>query len=192
MLAIKPANVSFGEAAALPGAAMTALICLGRVNIEKESSSSAVRLKVLINGASGAVGTNAVQIAKYFGAEVTAVCSTSNIDLVKSIGADSVIDYTKEDFTKRVLSYDVVFDAVGMVPAARAKMALKENGIYLNVLRHSGSGEVLGDLLKIKDFVEKGYLKTVIDRSYSLEQIPEAHEYVQKGHKKGNVVIRVI
>ena len=182
VLAIKPTNISYEEAAALPGAGMTALHCLRRGNVQKGQ-------KVLINGASGAVGTNAVQLAKYFGAVVTGVCSAANSDLVKSLGADSVIDYTKEDFTKNAETYDVIFDAVAKIPPSRAKRSLKKTGIYINVLTHSGSGENIEDLIFLKKLIEDGNIKPVIDRYYSFDQIPEAHRYVEKGHKKGNVVI---
>lgn len=185
MLAIKPAGLTYEEAAAVTGGAMTALRCLAKGNIQPGQ-------KVLIYGASGAVGTNAVQIAKHhFGADVTGVCSTVNLDMVRGLGADAVIDYTQEDFTERGAIFDVVFDAVGKASAAQAKKVLKPSGRYLNVHIDSGSGEVLEDLLAVKDLVEAGKLKPVIDRCYPLEQIVEAHRYVDQGHKKGNVAITV-
>jgi NADPH:quinone reductase-like Zn-dependent oxidoreductase len=182
VLTIIPANINYEEAATIPGGGMTALRCLRKANVRTGQ-------KVLINGASGAVGTNAVQIAKYFGAVVTGVCSSSNIELVKSLGADSVIDYTKEDFTTSNENYDIIFDAVAKISPSRAKKSLKKNGVYINVLKHSGSREEVEDLIFLKELIEKGELKPVIDRRYSFEQIIDAHRYVEQGHKKGNVVI---
>jgi len=188
-LALKPENLSFEEAAAAVGGGMTAMRCLRKGHIQPGQ-------KVLIYGASGAVGTNAVQLAKHhFGADVTGVCSTANLELVKSIGADCVIDYTQEDFTKSGETYDVVFDAVAKFPPSHAKKALKSNGIYLNVHRdtHSEAGRsMLQDLLDLKALIEAGKLKPVIDRCYPMDQMVEAHRYVDQGHKKGNVVITVI
>jgi len=202
-LVIKPSNMTYEEAAAIPRGAKTALFFLrdkGHIQSEQE---------VLIYGASGSVGTFAVQLAKYFGAKVTGVCSTANLELVKSLGADHVIDYTKEDFTRNGQIFDIIFDTVGKSSVSQGKDVLKDNGIYL--LGSGGSSAmvqmawtslagskkvILGvapeeseDLAFLKELIEAGKLKPVIDRVYPLEETAEAHKYADEGHKKGNVVI---
>ena len=208
-LALKPDNMSFEEAAAVPFGGCTAMYFL------REKGNIQSGQKVLINGASGGVGTYAVQLAKYFGAEVTGVCSTKNVELVESLGADKVIDYTKEDFTNNGQTYDLIFDMVGgKISFSRVRNSLKEKGCFLAVA--GGAREaiqmmwtsVIGDkkvifgggtaserkdyLDFLRELIEAGNLKAVVDRIYSLEEIVEAHRYVDEGGKRGNVAITVV
>jgi NADPH:quinone reductase-like Zn-dependent oxidoreductase len=209
-LAIKPANLSYEDAASLPNGALTALPFLrDKGNIRSEQT-------VLIYGASGSVGSVAVQMAKYYGAEVTGVCSTTNLEWVKSLGVDQVIDYTKEDFTENGKTYDIIFDTIGKSSFSECKGSLTDEGIYLATVptpvimlqalwtAKSGSKKVkfaatglrpssekIKDLVFLSELIEAGKIIPVIDRCYPLEQIAEAHQYVETGHKKGNVVITV-
>ncbi len=198
--AIKPANMTFEEAAAIPWGAGCSLYFLRRGNIGKGQ-------RVLVYGASGSLGTAAIQLAKYFGAEVTGVCSTANLELVKSLGADKVIDYTKEDFAETA-AYDLIYHTIGKVSFSKSLRSLKRGGSYVSalslmpILRRprawiSGRKKVIGGIAKVKaedmvflkGLVETGHLRAVIDKRYPLEQIAEAHRYAERGHKKGNVVI---
>jgi NADPH:quinone reductase-like Zn-dependent oxidoreductase len=210
VIATMPDNIKYEEAAPISGTAITVLNFLkGKANIKKNQ-------KVLINGASGGLGTYAVQMAKYFGAEVTGVCSTGNVEMVKSLGADKVIDYTREDFAQIGEKYDIIFDTVSKSSFGKCKKSLTENGVYLptvlslphifQLMRTSifGKRKVktsitgmlpvktrLSYLLEIRDLLKAGKLKSVMDRQYPLSEMSEAHSYVEKGHKKGNVIITV-
>lgn len=179
---LMPKNISFNDAAVIPVGAMTALHILKKANIQKN-------YKVLVYGASGSVGTYAVQLAKYFGALVTGVCSTSNLELINSIGADKVIDYTKEDFTKVNEVYDVVFDAVGKISKSKCKNILREGAKFLSV--KYPTKEKNEYMLFLNELIESGKLKPVIDKTFTLDKVPEAHVYVEQGHKRGNVSITI-
>ena len=184
VLAPKPANLTFEEAAAVPVGGMTALQLLAKANIQPGQ-------KVLVYGASGSVGTYAVQLAKaHFGADVTGVCSTANVALVESLGAERVIDYTQEDFAASGETYDVIFDAVGKSSPAQRKAALKPGGRTVSI--RATTREKTALLLRLKALVEAGQLRPVIDRCYPLDQTAAAHRYVETGRKQGNVVISVI
>jgi NADPH:quinone reductase-like Zn-dependent oxidoreductase len=205
-LALKPSNMKFHEAASVVDGATTALFFL------KEKANIQRGQKVLINGASGSIGTFAVQLAKYFGAEVTGVCSTKNIELVKSLGADKVVDYTKEDFTGTGETYDIIFDTVGRSSFTHCRKALKNNGKYVvtlmtlkvilqSIVTRPGNNKKVTFAMSlnktealnfIRILIEEGNLKTIIDRQFQLEEMGVAHAYVEKGHKKGNVVISVM
>ena len=201
LILIKPPNVSFEDAASVPAVGVTALQGLQQYG-EIQSSQN-----VLINGASGGVGTNAVQIAKSLGANVTGVCSTANLDMVRSIGADEVIDYTKNDFTQTEQRYDLIFDAVAKSSFSDCKPILKPNGKYvttafspglaLKAKMASGDKKMIpfvanptrSDLVFLKNLLEAGKLKPVIDRRYNLEQVPDAIRYLEEGHAKGKLII---
>ncbi|WP_147804724.1 NAD(P)-dependent alcohol dehydrogenase [Alkalicoccus halolimnae] len=205
-IVIKPANMTFEEAASVPFGGATSLFFLrDKGKIQKGQT-------VLIYGASGALGTYAVQLAKYFNTEVTALCSTKNIELVKSLGADNVIDYTREDFTENWETYDIIFDTVGKTSFSKCKNSLKKNGIYLTAVASLpqfalmmatsviGGKKLIGglapmgkeDLLFLKELIETGKIRSIIDRRYPLDQAAAAHSYVETGHKRGSVVITLL
>jgi NADPH:quinone reductase-like Zn-dependent oxidoreductase len=209
-LAIKPVNLSYEEAASVPNGALTALSFL------RDKGKIRSGQTVLIYGASGSVGAAAVQLARYYGAQVTGVCSTANLEWVKLLGADQVIDYTQEDFTENGKTYDIIFDTIGKIPFSACKGSLTDEGIYLATVptpaimlralwtaKRGGkkvkfvaaglrpAREKINDLVFLTELIKAGNLKPVIDRVYPLEQIAEAHRYVETGHKKGNVVITV-
>jgi len=179
-----PSNLSCEEAIAIPFGGVTALFFLQKANIQKGN-------KVMIYGASGAVGSLAVQIAKYYGAFVTGICGTTNIDLIKSLGADKVIDYMEENFTKDIDLYDIIFDTVGKISYIKIKSLLKPEGRFISVVTSGHAKSEIKDLITLTELAESGKIKPVIDRKYSFEQMVEAHRYVDLGHKKGNVVITV-
>lgn len=183
MVALKPANITYDEAAAFPIGATTALRLLRKGKIQAGQ-------KVLIYGASGSVGSYAVQLARYFGAEVTGVSSTANLEMVKALGAEHVIDYTKEDFSAVEGRFDIIFDTVGKFPKSQYSKVLAPNGTYVSIARLS-TKENKASLLAIRELAEAGEIYAFIDRCYPLEEIVEAHRYVDAGHKKGNVVINV-
>lgn len=205
ILALKPNNISHTEATVIPFGGTTALYFIKKANIKRGQ-------KVLIYGASGAVGTAAVQLAKYFGAQVTGVCSTVNLEMIQSLGADHVIDYTKVDFTKNKEIYDVIFETIDTLKIADYIKVLNPNGmlilsdasikktfqaIWVSITTPKKTlmgviNQKAEDMVFLKERIESGELKAVIDRTYSLEQMVEAHAYVEKGHKKGNVAISII
>jgi NADPH:quinone reductase-like Zn-dependent oxidoreductase len=204
VLGKKPVNMSYEEAAAVPFGGLEALHSLGKADIQREQ-------KVLIVGAGGSIGTYSVQLAKYYGAEVTGVDKPGKLEMLRSIGADHVIDYTREDFTKSGQTYDVILDTIGKSPFSGSLRSLTENGAYLNAnpglfggvrarwtSKKSSkkviswtAGYTVNNLLALKELIEAGKIKSIIDRRYPLEQTAEAHRYVDSGQKKGNVVITV-
>jgi len=186
-LALRPANLTHEESASLPYGGLIASYFIRRLKVQKGQ-------RLLVYGASGAIGTSAVQLARHLGAEVTGVCSTANIELVQSLGATAVIDYTKDDFTQAAARYDVIFDAVGKRKSAKAMLnagaALAPGGVSMSV-DDAFPRTNKSDLLVLKELAEGGAFRPVIDRRYALEEIVEAHRYVDLGHKKGNVIITI-
>ena len=204
-VALKPSNLTYEEASTLPYGAIMATSLLAKANIQRGQ-------KVLINGASGGIGSMAVQLAKHFGADVTGVCGTPRLEFVKSLGADKVIDYTKEDFTQNGETYDLIFDILGRSSLSRLKRSLKPNGIYLlasfkmkallqmlwasitdskQKVICAFADETPESLIFVKGLVEEGKIKAIVDKSFPLEQTAAAHRYVEQGHKQGNVVITI-
>ena len=208
VLTTKPSNMTFDEAAPVCDGALTSL------NFLRDMAKSKKGQKVLINGASGSLGTSAVQLAKYFRAEVTGVCSSKNLEMVKALGADIVIDYTKDDFTKTDQTYDIIYDTIGNSSFSKCKGSLTDTGIYMSPVlnlklllqmlktsviggkraKFSATGirlasELRNLLLELKGLIEADKIKSVVDQRYHLEQIVEAHRYVDRGHKKGNVIL---
>lgn len=179
----KPKNITREQAASISFGGTAALYFLRKADIKKGQT-------ILINGASGAVGSAAVQLAKYFGAIVTGVCGSNNTELVKSVGADYVIDYTKEDFLNSKTQYDIIFDAVGVISKKACKKVLKPNALYVSVLKGMAMGKQT-DLVFLKNLAEQSIFIPVIDKCYNLDEIAEAHKYVDSGHKKGNVIINI-
>jgi NADPH:quinone reductase-like Zn-dependent oxidoreductase len=204
MVTHKPTKLTYEEAATIPYGSLTALNLLRKVSIQPGQ-------KVLINGASGGIGSYALQLAKYYGAEVTGVCGTPRLDFVKALGADHVIDYTREDFTRNGETYDLIFDIMNKSSFARIKNSLTANGRYLLASfklkqlfqmlwtsRRDGkkvictlSSETPDDLRLVRELVEEGKIRTIVDQCFPLEQAADAHRYVESGHKKGNVVLVV-
>ena len=186
-LALRPANLTYEESAALPYGGLIASFFVRRLNVRQGQ-------RLLVYGASGAIGTSAVQLARHLGAEVTGVCSTANLELVRSLGATTVIDYTKDDFTQSGMRYDVIFDAVGKRKSAKAMLhagvALAVGGVSMSV-DDAFPRTKRSDLLMLKELAESGACRPVIDRRYTLDEIVEAHRYVDLGHKKGNVIVTI-
>jgi len=186
-IALRPANLTYEESAALPYGGLLASFFVRRLKVRKDQ-------RLLVYGASGAIGTAAVQLARHLGAEVTGVCSTANLELVRSLGATAVIDYTKDDFTQGGSRYDLIFDAVGKRKSAKAMLnaraALVTGGVSMSV-DDAFPRTKKSDLLVLKELAESGAFRPVIDRRYTLDEIVEAHRYVDLGHKKGNVIVTI-
>ena len=183
IMTFRPENATHEEAVSIPFGGTTALFFLRKAGIKSGD-------KVLIYGASGAVGTSAIQIAKYFGAVVTGVCGNSNLEFVRKLGADYVLDYKSTEYDENIEKYDIIFDAVGKTTFKKLKNNLKKDGRYVSV-NNGMADEKIEDFLLLKELFEKNRIKAVIDKIYNLEDIVEAHKYVETGHKKGNVVIKI-